>query len=246
MGRDIRSAGPAEANGGGAAMRSARDDEPCGLFQFANARVLCVAAHPDDEVLGCGATLTRAAEAGADVRILLPVKRCDRRGESNWELHLEQCRAAARHLGGEAVIPEVPIPETHIEAETMALHALIEPWADWCDVVFTHWHGDAHQTHQAVSRCVEIATRPFRRRRQVLQYEVPTSTDQAFRNTFAPNLFITVDEHHVARKAEAMALYTTEQAPGRNPKSVHRWAAMRGEQVGVPYAETFVVARAFA
>jgi LmbE family N-acetylglucosaminyl deacetylase len=229
----------------GAAVDAVAPSEQWGLLQFGNARVLCVAAHPDDEVLGCGATLSRAAEAGADVRILLPVKRCDLRGEANWELHLQQFSAAAQHLGGEAIISENSIPELHIEAETMALHALIEPWADWCDIVFTHWHGDAHQAHRAVARAVEVATRPFRRRRQVLQYEVPTSTEQAFRNTFAPNLFISVNEHHVARKAEAMALYTTEQAPGRNPQSVERWAAVRGEQVGVPYAETFVIARAF-
>ncbi len=207
--------------------------------------MLCVAAHPDDEVIGCGATLARCAEAGAQVRVLLPLMRSDPRGIAHWTELLSQFRRVVAHLGGEAVVPDDAVAEADVESRTMAVHGLVEPHVEWSDIVFVHWHEDVHQTHRVLARAVEIATRPFRRRRQVLQYEVATSTDQGFRDTFAPNLFVRVEERHAARKVDAVAFYATETVAGREPESLRRRLALRGDQIGVPFAEAFVLARAF-
>ena len=213
---------------------------------LAGERILCVVAHADDEVLGCGATVARVAEAGAEVRVLLPVKEGSGRGIINADAKARNFAKSVRLLGAHPVIPEDAITEVEAEFSTMALHAVIEPWIEWCDVVLTHWHEDVHQTHRAIARVVEIATRPFRRHRHVIQFEVPTSTDQGYRNTFLPNLFVRVEERHVARKAAAMAVYTTEQCAGRSAESVRRRALLIGERYGVDFAEAFAVARTFA
>jgi len=208
-------------------------------------KVLCVVAHPDDEVLGCGGTLWRAASEGDEIRVLLPIERSDPRGLKHWAMLREQFERAVKHLGGQAFIAEPSIVEDGVEANTMRLHGIVEPFVDWCDVVVTHWSSDVHQAHRAIARAVEIATRPFRRRRIVLQCEIPTSTDQGFTNTFSPNLFVRLDEGHMRRKIEAFALYGTEQAPGRDPEGLLRQAQLRGAQINAELAEAFFLSRAF-
>ncbi|MFO1127102.1 MAG: PIG-L family deacetylase [Rhodospirillales bacterium] len=216
------------------------------MIDLKGKRVLCVAAHPDDEVIGCGATLCRAVERGAEVRVLLPLKRSDPRGIAHWTQLVTQFYQAVAHLGGTAIVPDDALAEEHVEAETMGLHRLVEPWVEWCDIVFTHWPGDVHQSHRSVARAIEVATRPFRRQRIVLHYEIPTSTDQAYRDTFSPNFFVHVEDRHLKRKLEAFALYTTETAPGRDGDGLRRRLELRGAQINAAVAEAFVLSRAYA
>jgi len=208
-------------------------------------KLLCVVAHPDDEILGCGATLSRAAAEGAEVHVLLPIQRSDPRGVSHWSVLRGQYNRAVEHLGGRAFIADPLVIENAVETDTMRLHAIVEPFVEWCDVVLTHWGGDVHQTHRAVARAVEIATRPFRRKRTVLHYEVPTSTDQGFLNTFSPNFFVCLEENHVRRKIEAFSFYDTEAAPGRNAEAILRLSQLRGAQINTAMAEAFFLSRTF-
>ena len=77
-----------------------------------------------------------------------------------------------------------------MDAEVRELHDVVLPHVEWAEAVFVHWSGDVHQVHRAVSSAVDFATRPFRRRRNVYAFEVPTSTDQAFGRGFAPQMFV--------------------------------------------------------
>jgi LmbE family N-acetylglucosaminyl deacetylase len=208
-------------------------------------RLLCVIAHPDDETLGCGGSLARAADRGAEVRVLLPVRRTDPRGLALWDTLLDQFAAAVMLLGGESVVPEHPLTEEAAEADVKALHELVLPHVEWCDSVITHWPSDVHQVHRQVSRAVEIATRPFRRRRTVAFMEVATSTDQSWDRPFAPNLFVELGESFVQRKLDAMSRYASERAPGREREDLERQLRQRGRQIGVDAAEAFVLARSF-
>lgn len=213
-------------------------------MKLAGSRLLCVIGHPDDETLGCGGTLARAASEGAEVRVFLPMRRTDPRGVAHWSELVAQLKSATRCLGGEAFLPEQLMTEDECE-QTSRLHDLVVPHVEWADLILTHWHGDVHQVHRAVARAVEIASRPFRRRRTVAHYEVPTSTDQAYGYTFAPNTWMLLEETHVQRKLEAISKYETEAAPGRFPADVRRTLEQRGRQVGAAYAEAFVLSRQF-
>jgi LmbE family N-acetylglucosaminyl deacetylase len=212
-------------------------------------RVVAVVTHPDDEVLGCGATLARFSDAGSVTQVVLAVRRTDPRGKVHWDELVDSFQRACRILGAEPVLPEHLLDEGGVEGRIQDLHDALVPRLEGADVVFTHWPGDVHQAHRAVSRAVEIATRPFRRHAAVQLFEVPTSTDQAFPvppgAAFAPTCWSLVDRSHAERKVEAMGCYGTEEAPGRRPEDLLRRLELRGAEVAAPFAEAFVTARSY-
>jgi LmbE family N-acetylglucosaminyl deacetylase len=212
-------------------------------------KVLAVIAHPDDEALGCGGTIAKLSDAGHQVVVLLPTHRCDARGRANWQALIASLERSCSILGASLAIPTATLAETDAESRTHELHDLILPFVDNADHVLTHWTGDANQVHRGVSRAVEVATRPFRRRRDVSLFEVLTSTGQGFASsspTFAPTEYVVLNEAQAHRKQEAIACYPTEATAGRSPADVERQLLSRGAEIGVTFAEAFVVARRFS
>jgi LmbE family N-acetylglucosaminyl deacetylase len=210
---------------------------------------LAVVAHPDDEALGCGAALAKAVDDGHTAVVLLATRRCDPRGVATWSALVESFQRSCDILGARPVVLDDLLPETDAAPRPDLLHERILPWVEQADVVLTHWPGDVNQVHRGVAAAVEIATRPFRRRRDVSLFEIPTSTDQVFggdsSRVFAPNEYVVVSAEHARRKCAAFAAYTGETAPGRTPEDVERRLRLRGREIGVEYAEAYVVARRF-
>ncbi|CAA9328449.1 MAG: hypothetical protein AVDCRST_MAG34-112 [uncultured Nocardioidaceae bacterium] len=208
-------------------------------------KILCVIAHPDDETLGCGGTMVRLVAEGHPVRVLLALRRSDPRGVEYWGTILQDFHRAAEVIGFEPVVSQPMVEERVADAGVRELHDVVLPHVEWADTVLTHWPGDVHQVHRTVARSVEIATRPFRRRRNVYSFEVPTSTDQAFGPAFVPHMYVVLEEEQAEVKVEAMGCYSTESAPGRTPEDLRRRMQVRGAEIGVRYAETFAVQRQF-
>lgn len=208
-------------------------------------KVLVVFAHPDDEVLGCGGTMARLVDEGHEVKALLSLRRSDPRGVAHWDAIMRDFHAAGEVIGFKPVVCAPLLRERDADAEVRDLHEAVLPHVEWAETVLTHWPGDVHQVHRTVARAVEIATRPFRRRRNVYSFEVPTSTDQSFTPSFAPHMYVVLDEAQAERKTRAMACYSTEGAPGREPDDLRRRLELRGAEIGVAYAEAFAVQRQF-
>jgi LmbE family N-acetylglucosaminyl deacetylase len=208
-------------------------------------RVLVVIAHPDDETLGCGATLAKLHEQGASITVLLALRRTDPRGIEHWDELLRQFEEACSLLGARAAIADPLLGEPQAEPAVHLLHDVILPWVAEAETIFTHWPGDVNQAHRGVSRAVEIATRPFRRHRQVLLFETLTSTEQAYQASFAPNTWFVLEHEHCALAERAMRLYEVEHEVGRRPVDLERRLASRGAEIGVDRAQAFVMARQF-
>ncbi|HWF45165.1 MAG TPA: PIG-L family deacetylase [Candidatus Kapabacteria bacterium] len=210
-----------------------------------HSNITVIVAHPDDEALGCGGTVAKLADAGHNVRIVLPLKSNGLRSVSKWDCLIPAFRNSCQVLGAEPVILDPLMDAPFAEVKLNELHDLLLPEIERADVIMTHWSGDAHQVHRAVSRAVEIATRPFRRCKTVLLFEVPTSTDQGYFSSFVPTLRVILDESHLERKCSAMKLYQSEHAPGRTSEELRAKVMSRGSEAGARFAEAFVIARAF-
>lgn len=208
-------------------------------------RVLVVVAHPDDETFGCGATIAKLSDAGHHVSVLLPTHRTDPRGVREWAALLEGFHKACAVLGATAAVADATLPESEAERDVRLLHDAIVDHVAAADLVLTHWRGDSHQLHRALSDAVEVATRPFRRRRDVQLFEVPTSSDQGFGAAFPANHVVVLERSQVERKLEAAALYGSELDVGRRPEDLERRLQVRGAEVGAEWAEAFVIARQF-
>jgi len=208
-------------------------------------RILAIVAHPDDEVIGCGATLAKLSDAGHEVRVLLPLRRNDPRGVAHWDDLVHAFREACGLLGAAPIIADHLVDECAVETDFYRLHDVVVREAEWADTIFTHWPGDANQVHRGLGRAVEAATRPFRRRREVYLFEVATSTEQGFFPSFSPNTYSLVSADQARRKCEAMAQYATEETAGRTPEALLRRMQMRGEEAGSSLAEAFYLAHHF-
>jgi LmbE family N-acetylglucosaminyl deacetylase len=192
-------------------------------------RVLCIAAHPDDEVLGVGGTLLRHKALGHEVAVYIAQK-CGRPDAVSDDEMLE---AKGRmgldyYLGwadGSLMVDEV------VE--------LLRP-----DVVYTHSGADLHEDHRALLDRVLVACRPQSGVRGLYAFETPSATDWSGRD-FTPRLFVDITET-VEGKEHAMEAYASElrELPHpRNIDSLYHRALYWGQRAGVEYAEAFEVIR---
>src|SRR5699024_7686429 len=119
------------------------------------------------------------------------------------------------------------------------------------EVVITHHPSDLNNDHLHTSLACQAAARLFQRRsdvaplKELLFMEIPSSTEWGFNksmNQFSPNTFIEVGEESVDKKLEALAEYRGVMRDYPHPRSneaIKGWAAYRGGQAGMFYAEAF-------
>lgn len=218
-------------------------------------KVLVVAAHPDDEVLGCGGTIARLADDGHDVHIAILGEGITSRYRNRTDADPEEIQAlhssshkAATVLGARDVtffnLPDNrfdTIPLLEVAKLLEDLIARVKP-----EVVYTHHGGDLNMDHVVVARATLIATRPTAGHpvREVYAYEVPSSTEWTFQQlgpVFRPSVFVDIQKT-LDRKIEAMNHYRSEVRPFPHPRSAEALQAIArrwGSVVGLEAAEAF-------
>jgi len=222
-------------------------------------RVLVVAAHPDDELLGCGGTLARHALAGDRVSILIlgegGTARLDASNDTIAKLKAAAERAA-RIIGAEPPrfvgLPDNRLDELPLLDILKRVEAEIETVAP--SIVYTHHGGDLNIDHRIVHQAVMTACRPLPQSpiRAIYAYETASSTewssvaiDQA---GFRPTRFVDIAAV-LERKLDALRSYGDEMRAfphARSLEAVRALALWRGAMSGLPAAEAFVVVREIA
>lgn len=224
-------------------------------------KILVIAAHPDDETLGCGGTIARLASDGHEVWCCamadgvtsrFPGGRSTSGIEPLMRARFQQFLAAAHTLGAHAYMENTPLPDQQLDQVPMlTLAQTIGRIVDvvQAEVVYTHSGADLNQDHVAIHRATLIATRPVPGCpvREVYAYEVPSATEWAFGQfgTFRPTVFVDVDATLDA-KIRALECYEGELREWPHPRSVRGISALaeaRGMAAGMRAAEAFEVVR---
>ncbi len=224
------------------------------MFQPKN--ILIVAAHPDDEILGCGGAIARLVREGARaVTLILGEGITSRDGDEKSaksalkELR-EQAVEANRRVGVDEVIFR-GLPDNRFDTvslleivkEIEGVMARLRP-----DLVLTHHRGDLNIDHQITHQAVLTAARPLPGAsvRAIFAFEVLSSTEWSPGPVpFSPNLYVDVSET-LRMKVEAMEAYAGEIRVFPHPRSrrgIEALAARRGAEVGVAAAEAFDLVR---
>lgn len=220
-------------------------------------KYLLVVAHPDDEVLGAGASIYKWTRQGdvVDVCILCTEAKARAFRPEDDELE-DDTNASNKFLGVnhiyEGTFPNIEmntVPHLHIVQFIEQSILCSQP-----DVVITHHPADTNNDHLHTSLSCQEAIRLFQRRDDVkpiheLWYmEVPSCTEWALNtafNRFQPNAFVEVGKEGADAKIKALSMYRGVMRPYPHPRSVEAiegFAAYRGCQSGCNYAEAFEVA----
>jgi LmbE family N-acetylglucosaminyl deacetylase len=232
------------------------------LASLKNKRIMLVVAHPDDELLGLGATMNRLIkEAYVQTHVVILgegiTSRSEQRDTAKWEKELTTHRAnihQAQAAIGYHSVSIYDFPDNRFD--TVALLDLIkiiekEKAAFQPDVIFTHHGGDVNIDHQRTFEAVLTACRPMAQEKvkTIITFETPSGTEWRSPSDprhFLPNLFFKVSEENIQAKITGMESYEFEKRPyphPRSPEALKIQAQRWGVAVGCELAEAFCVVR---
>lgn len=215
---------------------------------------LFVLAHPDDEVLGAGATVYKLTKEGHRCEICIMSTQAQARAfrpedeelSADLDASIAMLGVANKYEGDFPNIEMNTVP--HLKLVQFIEQSIIKSEAD---VVVTHHPSDTNNDHLHTSLACQAAIRLFQRRSDVKPLkefwymEVLSSTEWSVNsamNRFIPNLFIEVGEEAIDVKLAALATYRGVMRPYPHPRSaeaIKGLAAYRGAQSGCNYAEAF-------
>jgi LmbE family N-acetylglucosaminyl deacetylase len=220
--------------------------------------VLAIAVHPDDETLGCGATLLKHARGGDVLHwVVVTAATVAGYGEAAIAEQRAQVEAVERAYPF-ASVTWLGLPTTRLD--TLPLDDLSVPIRQAVErirpeTVYLPNRSDAHSDHRQVFQASAAVLKSFYLRRlgvkRVLMCETPSETDAApplAEAAFVPQVYVDVSDT-LRRKLEILSLYASEVQPGFLPRSlstVEAVARARGGVIGVEHAEAFMLLREVA
>lgn len=215
-------------------------------------KYLVAVAHPDDEVLGAGATIHKLILEGNDVAIVTMANHAAARANISATL-VEDQKNAFDIMGVKksyaADFPNIKMNTVpHLDL-VQFIEKCIEDFG--AEAIITHHPSDTNNDHVVTSYAVQAACRLFQRKenipvlKELLFMEVPSSTEWSFdcsKKRFTPNYFVEIGKDGVKLKLKAIAAYKGVMRPYPHPRSneaIEGLAAYRGSQAGCNYAEAF-------
>jgi len=225
-----------------------------------NKTVLVVAAHPDDEVLGCGGTIAKHIYDGDQVFVAIMAEGIKSRsfGKSHSAdlakiKALKESAMCAHKILGTTSVEFLDFPDNQMDSVCLLevikkIEYLVEKYKP--KIVYTHHFGDLNIDHKVVNQAVVTACRPLPDSiiETLLFFEIPSSTEwqvAASSLVFNPNWFVNVSSF-LELKIEALKKYESEMRDFPHPRSikgVEYLSGWRGASIGIKSAEAFILGR---
>ena len=216
--------------------------------------VLVVAAHTDDEVLGCGGTIARHVAEGDEVCVAFMADGVSSRLSATSAEHELRSAAAesARKILGMHKNFYLNFPDNRLDSIPLldivqkleAVVSEIQP-----EVIYTHHCGDLNIDHRITYQAVMTVCRPTpgSRVHEIYTFEVMSSTEWNHSASchFIPNMFINISDYW-GRKQKALEAYQLEMRPTPHSRSIEHLKALaehRGNSIGIKMAESFMSIR---
>ncbi|MES2856239.1 MAG: PIG-L deacetylase family protein [Bdellovibrionota bacterium] len=223
-------------------------------------KMMVIAAHPDDEILGCGGIIAKLAGAGHSVHVVFltggVISRSGKSVETDENLKRMRVHAiAANKILGVSEKNIVFLSYEDQKLDTVPLLEVIKSLRELIyehqpDTLFVHHPGDYNKDHRVCFEASLYASRPSPKEhlvKQVYTYEVLSSTERAFGafQPFVPNTYFEISGQ-IEKKQKALACYEMELHESPHPRSIEGvqvLARHRGLEVGLNHAEAFCLIR---
>ncbi len=219
-------------------------------------KVLFIAAHPDDETLGCGGSILKHKALGDEIYwlIVTAMPKSGRFSEERIRSREKEIAAVAKNYIFSNIF-KLNLPTTGLDC--IPLTRIIENIAGVikkikAEIIYFPHLGDLHTDHQITHKAVIAGIKSFRAHsvRKALAYETVSETEFAFpdkKNAFVPNVFVDITPF-IDRKIKIMKLYKNaiKRFPfPRSEKNLRALATFRGARMGVRYAEAIMLIEEF-
>ena len=215
-------------------------------------KVLVVAPHPDDETLGCGGTIRKHVAAGDHVYLCVVTKSYTPDWTKEYiKREMEELKDANKVLGiKETFLLNLPAVKLDIAGQKKLNDEIAKICQKVCtEILYVPFYGDINSDHRMISHACLVVARPKPGAciKKVLAYEVLSETEWGSPSFdhFVPNLYVDISST-IKEKLKAMACYKDQLFPFPHPRSlegIEILAKKRGTEVGLKYAESFMVLR---
>ena len=220
-----------------------------------NNSVLVVAAHPDDEAIGCFGTLLNHYKLGDIINIIFLTDGVSSRGNSkkNKDGRKKNCLKVLSVLGlkkNNVFFLDYPdnmmdsVPLLDVVKNIEKIKQKIKP-----NIIYTHFSNDLNIDHRVAYQAAVTASRPTTNEtvKKIFCFEILSSTEWSDKNKqiFSPNYFVDISKF-INKKIKALKIYDKEIKKSPNARSlenIKNLASIRGSSIGTYYAEAFFIER---
>lgn len=219
-------------------------------------KILVIAPHPDDEVLGCGGTIKKHTKKGDEVCLCIVTKAYTPDWTKKFiENRKKEIACVNKALGIKKTI-FLDLPTVKLDTVPQKkLNDLISECIEWVkpEILYIPFGGDLNKDHRLVFEASLVATRPNPKYsiKKILCYEVLSETEwgsplaRDMKEIFFPNVYIDISDT-LEDKLKAMSCYKSELKKSPHPRSLEAitiLAKKRGSEAGLRAAEAFVLIR---
>jgi len=211
--------------------------------------ILVLAAHPDDETLGCGGTIARLASEGHKIKLITFTDGVSSRVDNQLENRNQQLEKVAKTLGIDSYASG-DFPDNQIDSIPLLklCHFIEKECKDFLpDIIFTHHPDCLNIDHSLVYRATITVFRPQNGKKQsILSYYVPSSTNYNPFVRSGSHTYYILDENAIQHKIKALKIYDEEMRTyphTRSYQNIMNLAKVNGSEIGTIYAEKFLIIR---